>query len=930
MSDPTVNQIVAAVQAMLPEDRVPDEAEIRDTVTRLATAFAYEEDIQNAAIRMLLAKRLVKMDTGFSLVERHVPWVNARRPEIEFFFWNRYKQWLQRQGWPPGVTRGLDQSTDDLLDLLGNPTEVDTWKRRGLVVGDVQSGKTANYSALISKAADAGYKFIVLLTGTIENLRRQTQERLDEGFVGRDSSEFLKRSRKDVRVGVGLIDGQRNAVVFTSSSADFRLATVDALGLNLNALREPALVVIKKHTRILENLRDWLRAMHAGQIDLPLLMIDDEADNASINTNDENRNPTRVNAGIRELLALFRRSTYVGFTATPFANIFVSPDDKDEMLEDDLFPRDFIYTLQAPTNYFGAARIFLDDEGADRHLRTIDDVEDAIPTRHKSDLEVTHLPPTLVNALCAFLVTNAIRDLRGEGPSHRSMLVNVSQFTRVQDQVEVLLHAELERLQTDIRNFSDLPPSTALKNGSIKRLHEVWEKEYAVAGFAWPEVQNALRKAALPVRSLAVNQRTGSRALDYKAHKENGLRVVAVGGNSLSRGLTLEGLDLSYFRRSTKMYDTLLQMGRWFGYRAGYEDLCRIWLPQESIEWYGHISEATAELRAELKRMHDLRRTPKDFGLAVRAHPDSLLVTARNKMRRHKDVLLPATSSRGRAEVVTRNVSISGQGFESVELPGGEDQLRSNWRCVSSFVERLEGDSEIMSEYAGNTKLYRSVPRSSVAELLAEFSVPTTDLRFQPAAIAQLLGNLPPDVCGDWDVALPSGEGSSTTIGGVPVHRQDRKVRQEFAPPAYVVSGRNRRVGSRGIERMGLSAEQLDEAKRIAREEEVRRAGAEGRAPRAHSNVSDRIYRLVRSRPLLVVHVLAPSLEGNQADQTAPTPLVGGTEMVAIGLSLPRLGSDITMVMYFAKYKINLVKVRELYGPALDVGDDEGFAEDDE
>lgn len=923
MNDPGVLQIVAAIQAMLPEDHVPDEAEIRDKVTRFAAAFGHGPQVQAAAIIQLLAKRLVKMDTGFALVEEQTPWVNARRPEIDPFYWSRYKTWLQQQGWAPGVTRGLDRTTDEILDLFGDPKEMNTWKRRGLVMGDVQSGKTATYAALICKAADAGYRFVILLTGTIENLRRQTQERLDAGFVGRDSSEFLKRNRRDIRVGVGQIDGQRNAVVFTSSSADFRVQTMDALGLSLDALREPALVVIKKHTRILQNLRDWVHGYNTsaggGPIHIPLLLIDDEADNASINTNDENHDPTKVNAGIRELLAMFRRSTYVGFTATPFANIFVNPDRQDDMLQDDLFPRDFIYTLQAPTNYFGPRKVFLDDSSPDLHLRTIEDVEDAIPTRHRSDLEVTRLPPSLLDALCAFLVTNAIRDLRGEGATHRSMLVNVSQFTRVQDQVEALLHAELERIQTDVRNFSGLLPATALNNASIKLLHDAWAREFRDCGFDWTEVQGALNFAALQVTTIAVNQRTGSRALDYKAHKGTGLRVIAVGGNSLSRGLTLEGLAISYFRRNTKMYDTLLQMGRWFGYRPGYEDLCRVWLPQEAIDWYGHISDATDELRAELKRMYRLRRTPKDFGLAVRAHPDSLMVTARNKMRT--------------ATEITRVISVSGEAFESVELPASPKTLDDNWRAVQAFMASVGEETGVREDRPEGPRLLFGVSRSAVAELMRSFRVPVTEFRFQPEAIGDLLERMPAGVCDQWDVSIPSGDGAEVGLGGRTFGALRRKVRLE-PPGVLVVSGRKRRVGSRGAERAGLTLEQVEQARELAHQAEVERAAEEGREPKpvGDVNIADRFYRQVRTRPLLILHVLAPYLEDQQVADGVRLPDMKAkssdpAEVVAIGLSFPTL--DDRIATRLAKYKINLVKAREIYASPLDDGDDDTFAEDE-
>lgn len=235
--------------------------------------------------------------------------------------------------------------TDDTLGLHGDPARANSWERRGLVMGDVQSGKTATYTALTCKAADAGYRLIILLTGTLENLRRQTQERLDAGFVGLDSSGLLTRERRKIEVGVGEIDRRRMAMVFTSRLRDFNTILVNQLNLRIRDMAEPILLVVKKNKRILENLENWLRAYNAGEsdvIDTPLLLIDDEADNASVNTRSEAQNPTAINERIRALLRLFTRNNYVGFTATPFANIFIDSDTEDEMRGNDLFPRDFI------------------------------------------------------------------------------------------------------------------------------------------------------------------------------------------------------------------------------------------------------------------------------------------------------------------------------------------------------------------------------------------------------------------------------------------------------------------------------------------------------------------------------------------------------------------------------------------------------------
>lgn len=901
-------KIVSMALLALPDDVIPTEELIRETVERLSIAFSVDPPIKEAILRQVLARRLVKMDTGYAVAEQHLPWVNARRPEIDPFYWSRYKLLLQKD-WAPNVVTALDKSTDEVLDLMGNPKETMTWKRRGLVMGDVQSGKTATYAALICKAADAGYRFIVLLTGTIENLRRQTQERLDSGFVGFDSSELLKRNGRNISVGVGLLDGRRKATVFTSSQSDFYATTLQSLGLTLDALREPALVVIKKHTRILENLREWISSYNTASgtegIDIPMLLIDDEADNASINTNDVGADPTRVNDGIRKLLKLFRRTAYVGFTATPFANIFVNPDSHEEMLGDDLFPRDFIYTLQSPTNYFGPRRVFLDDAGSQKHLREIADVEESLPARHKSDCSVTELPESLCEALRAFLVSNAIRDLRGDTKSHRSMLVNVSQFTKVQDQVETLVHGELERYQTAVRNFSALPPASALKDPRVHALYETWQTEYANCGLEWQVIQRALHNAVLPISTRAVNQRTGPKALDYRAYRETGLRIIAVGGNSLSRGLTLEGLMVSYFRRTTQMYDTLLQMGRWFGYRPDYEDLCRVWLPAEAIDWYGHISEATDELRAELKRMHRFGKTPKDFGLAVRAHPDSLMVTARNKMRS--------------AAEFTRVISLSQQSFESVELSFRRDILDANFSRVDAFLRSLR---QRVGEGEPKQQLFRGATRADIAQLLRGFVVPATEFRFQPQGIADLLDGLSGDALASWDVAIPTGSGKEANIGGIRLRSQARAMRLEDPPGILVVSGDKRRVGSRGVEKAGLTPEQVADAHEAARRVAEEEAASVGK-PTEKLNVADRFYRAYRTRPLLLIHIL----EGHPIESQLWTlPSSNDGLLVAIGLSFPPLDNE--PAAREVKYKINLVKAREVFSSAMDPGDDEDSGEE--
>jgi hypothetical protein len=892
--DDNARRIESAVLVTLPMDQAVDEVQVAALVEQLRKVFPIGDAERDGLLHRLHTRLAIKMDTGIALVETdHHPWLNARKPKIDPFYWDRYQKYLFSMGWVPSVVTTLDTVTDELLDLCGDPERGVASRRRGLVVGDVQSGKTATYTAVCCKAADAGYRLIILLTGTLESLRRQTQERLDAGFVGLDSSGFLSTQRRNRALGVGVIDQTRTGVVFTSRIKDFSTSLVNQLNFRLNAFQEPILLVVKKNKRILENLENWLRDYNArnGRIELPLLLIDDEADNASVNTSASGDDPTQINQRIRALLSLFTSSTYLGFTATPFANVFIDPDNESDMLGNDLFPRDFIYALEAPTNYLGPARTFGIDGNGPSVLRDIDDADAYFPHDHKVTFQVSGLPESLLEALRSFVVANAIRDLRGADKTHRSMLVNVSRFTDVQMQVAKLVEAELRTMQNDIRNYSKLEPQEALKNGTIAVLQATWEREFKDAGHPWEAVQRALLDAALPIVIRAVNQRTGAAALDYAAHRQDGLRVVAVGGNSLSRGLTLEGLMTSYFLRNSQMYDTLLQMGRWFGYRDGYADVCRVWLSREAQHWYAHITAATDELRAEFRRMRKLSLTPKEFGLKVRAHPDSLIVTARNKMRL--------------AKTVVREISMSEQGPETPRLWKQKETIAANAHAVRDFIRGIEraGCVRTASPFSAgtddaSTRVWKGAARSEVAGLLRRFRVHPNNFTFQSDELAAFLDGTDEPCLQEWDVVLPSGSaGIASVLSDLAVRAQRRVVTVGNAGD-ILVSGKSARVGSRGVEREGIDPEKV----RSAEEEYRKKEGKE--------NVPDRLYRAIRQRPLLLLHCIAPVY-------TDETPMdAGGEPVFALGLSFPRF--DDSGVARRVVYRVNVVEWRSLFESEAD------------
>jgi len=910
-------------------DPPPTEAEIDDVLNRLAVAFGAAPEAVLDARKLLHARFSIRMEMGQTIKNEHVPWLAARRMEIDPFYWTRYHQLLMRSGWSPLVAGTLDRAMDELLDLLGDPVAPGTWGRRGLVVGDVQSGKTASYAALICKAADAGYRMVILLTGTLENVRRQTQERLDAAFVGLDSRDFLARGqlKHKTPIGVGHIDGRRFGVVFTSGDNDFRKTTATALNITLDAISEPVLVVTKKNKRILNSLAGWLRARNAdreGHIDLPLLMIDDEADNASINTRKNPDETTAINAAIRDLLGLFTRSSYVGFTATPFANIFIDPNSTGEMLGDDLFPRDFIHLLEPPTNYVGMDAIFSavdpeqldsgEDEARLAGLRTIKDADEWVPVDHKSDHVVGDFPDSLLCALRCFLLSCAVRDLRAtrgvdgrEKGIHRSMLVNVSRFTAVQNQVASQIHVELERIRQQIRLYGRLAPyQAATRSPEIETLQQVFSEEFANVDFDWPDILAILHEAISPIKVQPVNQGTGAASLDYRVtDMPPGVRVIAVGGNSLSRGLTIEGLNVSYFLRNTKAYDTLLQMGRWFGYRDGYLDLCRVWLSADAEGWYRHVTSATNELKRDFTRMRRQRATPVEFGLRVRTHPDTLLITARNKMASGRNVV---------GEV--RDISLSGRGIETARLYSDQNRNEENYRIVDRFLSDLVNERGTATDSPnGNALLWRSVPAMMIGKLLSDFLVHPLNHDFQGDAIAEFLAEAiergDPQLS-TWSVALPT-KGEKGPVGpplmsGIQIDAKKRLVLLRQTPRSLLVSGSKARVGSRGDVRHGLLPEQI-----LAVIDQERKENPDIK------EIPEDAFRAAMQTPLLVVYLLRGVERERKGAQE--TDYKDGLVLPALALHFPGI-KDPTASKRYVSYRLNRVAQEELELDGDDMEDD--------
>ena len=608
--------------------------EIKSVVeTSIFRAMPFSDAQLNSTIRYLESNHQVEQKTGSIIKDDVTPWLNSRKEGIDFYYWGRLKKMMiAEQTLPLHVLSRLDEITDQILDCCGDPKKEGQWDTRGMVLGHVQSGKTTNFSALIAKAADAGYRVIIILAGITNSLRAQTQQRIDENIIGRKSI-FGAAINEPLPI-MKYIDDPNNVRkpdIGTSRADDFKKDLV-ATETPLDSLKEPKIFVIKKNKSVLENLEEWLKDQHSvnSKIKQPLLMIDDEADNASINTASDITLPTTINRLMRNILSHFDRSTYIGYTATPFANIFIEPNTVEEMDNEDLFPRNFIKSLDPPSNYCGAERIFSKNGNLRKNMVvSVDDYKDLFDQTHKKEHDPQALPLSLREAIRGFILARIIRYSRGERTKHCSMMINVSRFNDVQDKVEGLTYEYLEKLKNSIQmNAHKDQPSDKdfidLINTHKKLYNHIEEDWDSITKSMWPAVKTI-------VVSVVNGKKSGN--LDYEGQKENGLHVIAIGGLALSRGLTLEGLCSTYILRRAGAYDTLMQMARWFGYRGGYEDLCKLYLPQKSIDHYEKTSEAIEELRQTLQEMNDKKQTPKEYGLKVRESPRGIKITANNKMR---------------------------------------------------------------------------------------------------------------------------------------------------------------------------------------------------------------------------------------------------------------------------------------------------------
>lgn len=621
---------------------------------------------------------------------------------------------------PLKAVKDLDQSTNQIMNACANPRELNS-KRKGLVVGYVQSGKTANFAGLIAKAVDARYRIIIVLAGMHNNLRSQTQARLI----------------RDLNLSEG---GSTHLswLTLTNEDSDFFPGAVSSNALSSSS--NVAIAVVKKNSSVLKRLNDWLGAIDEDtRVELPILIIDDESDQATPNSQLRQRHISAINKRIRELWKVTKTGSYVAYTATPFANVFIDPNDPD-----DLYPDDFIFALPEPEGYMGASAFFDAEEDPESPSDTdlalaieVDDYDATVLTPQPPSIEDydPYVTESLAEAIRWFILATAIREIR-QGEKHSTMLVHTSHRTDAHDRLSDVIYGFVQDLWVR-------------RNGEESSFRKVFEEHAErVSDFdaTWPEwchVWDRVTTSVLSRVNVVVENGKSEERLSYSDGIQN---VIVVGGTTLSRGLTLEGLTTSYFLRTSAQYDTLLQMGRWFGFRQGYDDLVRVWVAPGLLEDYEHLSRVESDMRERIEIMSKEDRAPREMALPILVHDGRLKITGSNRM----------------VAVREAQVGLSGSRRQTVYLDRNLKRIRASQNAARDLVAQALVHTEgkwLEGSGSRPSLLLPDVPSSDLIQFLEGYWVSKADTWLQPKKFTDWVTKYSSKL--KWNLVLVSGAESA-------------------------------------------------------------------------------------------------------------------------------------------------------------------------
>jgi hypothetical protein len=669
-----------------------------------------------------------------SILREREEWYGGPQPGDHH--WPALKTYLTgTKKWDRNAVEAIDEASNEVVSLLENPVQL-RFASRGLVVGYVQSGKTANMAAVITKAVDRGYTLILVLAGLTDKLRQQTQRRLEADVVGRYPDLWHKLTTTDIK-------------------GEFQ---TPAQG-HLMGMRERAqIAIMKKNVAPLQRLLEVIEKTPASDMRrLKILIIDDECDQATVNSASKEMDMSAINEKIRLILKALPAVSYVGYTATPFANVLVNPYAGQGDTLDDLYPRDFITALPLPDGYFGTQKLFgrtpvdpanpqPEEEGMDV-IREVTDKEEAklqAPSLKAQAGFVPEMTDSLRKAILYFIASCAARRARGQDGEHMTMLVHTSSA--------ILMHERVADLITGWIDDNGEPLAGGA-GAAWKELEAVWNEERGrtpgptpAETFAQisPFVAAVMNALHVPVENGASDDR-----IDYTTDP---VTYIVVGGSILSRGLTLEGLCVSYFLRTSNQYDTLLQMGRWFGYRFGYEDLPRLWMPETMRVRFQSLAAIEAEIREDIGNYSRKPAvTPMDFAVRIRSIP-GMQVVARSKMRHAR----------------RSSIGYWGRHLQTIRFARrSREVLEANWKAAADLVNAAEAAGT--RDEASDRPLFRAVPRNLVIRFFRDYVIHPSHQDLDRSLLLQFLEQDHPALQ-DWNVAVVTagdGEASGQALGSL-------------------------------------------------------------------------------------------------------------------------------------------------------------------
>lgn len=657
--------------------------------------------------------------------------------------WNAYRSHLERKGWGNGVIQAIDRASTKITNELLCPNGSKEDRFQGLVLGYVQSGKTANMAATIAKAADSGYRMVIVLAGMTNVLRQQTQIRLLSDVVSHNPLLWLEG---------------------TTIESDFKPGSIPKLPTAGHG--RCSLFVVKKNAAVLRRFKKALNKLsEIERKGLPTLIIDDECDQASINTSAYRSSVTRINGLIRDLCEKIPKVTYVGYTATPYANVLMSETSVDGSR--DLYPSEFIISLDEPEGYFGARRLFGEDTDAEKdtelpYIRRVP-AEDRTSLQPPSRKDRETFAPALTQSLCDacdwFLLSLAARRARSQAQSHCCMLIHTT--------IYAACHRQIRRM---IERAWLKPTIDALRNNDRERighLRALWECESSALGAdrraeldcpdtpeSFDELMASLLAAAESITMTVENSESEfSERLDFNSGQT--VRSIVIGGNVLARGLTIEGLVCSYFIRTSSQYDTLMQMGRWFGYRRGYEDLPRIWMTRDLENAFRDLVNVEEMIRSEIAAISRRGWTPSHLAVRV-PQIAGLSITARNKLVMEN--------------LEQCEVSYYGTHEQTISFPADATFHQSNWQAGTNLIDEVVANRSIAASKKGDSRLFCDIPYRSILRFLRSYRFDRESLSGVTEFVQREIDN-GEESMEIWNLAvMGSGKGRRTSFGALEDH----------------------------------------------------------------------------------------------------------------------------------------------------------------